>query len=87
MAEIANNLTSALETISNLQTQLAQKQSIINTLQSEVNVLESQVIDVAPYEQQISSLTVERDQWKQTAENWYGVALEQMRVMVEVLGL
>ena len=87
MAEIANNLTSALETISNLQTQLAQKQSIINTLQSEVNVLESQVIDVAPYEQQISSLTVERDQWKQTGENWYGVALEQMRVMVEVLGL
>jgi|TARA_B110000014_G_C20096784_1_gene574987 flagellin-like hook-associated protein FlgL len=94
MVEITNNLTNALETISNLQTQLAQKQSaleeqldMVTTMQSEITVLESQVIDVSPYEQQINSLTEDRDQWKQTAENWYGVALEQMRVMVEVLGL
>ena len=33
------------------------------------------------------ALVIERDGWKQLSDNWYAVALEQVRVMVEVLGL
>jgi hypothetical protein len=34
-----------------------------------------------------TSLESERDQWKQLANNWYAVAMEQLEVMVNVLGL
>ena len=33
------------------------------------------------------SLIIERDQWKQLSDNWYAVAQEQLRVMIDVLGL
>ena len=87
LIEITADLTSSLETIGTLQSQIAQKNSQISSLQNEITVLENQVIDVTPYTNQIEALPAERDQWKQTAENWYAIALEQVRVMVEVLGL
>ena len=77
LAEVTLDLTNALETISILQTQ-------VTDLQSQ---LANAVVDVSPYTNQIDLLVEERDQWKQLAENWYAVALEQVRVMVEVLGL
>ena len=77
LAEVTLDLTNALETISILQTQ-------VTDLQSQ---LTNAVVDVSPYTDQIDLLVEERDQWKQLAENWYAVALEQVRVMVEVLGL
>ena len=87
LAEVTSDLTAALSTIGTLQTQLAEANQIATTLQNEVVSLQNQVVDVTPYETQITTLTTERDQWKQTAENWYAIALEQVRVMVEVLGL
>ena len=77
LAEVTLDLTNALETISILQAQ-------VTDLQSQ---LANAVVDVSPYTDQIDLLVEERDQWKQLAENWYAVALEQVRVMVEVLGL
>ena len=77
LVEVTLDLTNALETISILQTQ-------VTDLQSQ---LANAVVDVSPYTDQIDLLVEERDQWKQLAENWYAVALEQVRVMVEVLGL
>ena len=77
LAEVTLDLTNALETISILQAQ-------VTSLQSQ---LANAVVDVSPYTDQIDLLVEERDQWKQLAENWYAVALEQVRVMVEVLGL
>ena len=59
--------------------------------QSEVAVLNDQVStlknNVDLLEQQKAEITKERDNWKQLADNWYAIALEQVRVMVEVLGL
>ena len=80
LADITAQLTDSLSTIGTLQSQLETKNLEIQTLQN-------QVVDVSPYETQISSLTAERDQWKQTAENWYAVAMEQVQVMINVLGL
>ena len=77
LAEVTLDLTNALETVGILQAQ-------VTDLQSQ---LANAVGDVSPYTDQIDSLTQERDEWKSLAENWYGVALEQVRVMVEVLGL
>ena len=77
LAEVTLDLTNALSTIGILQAQ-------VTDLQSQ---LANAVVDVSPYTDQIDLLVVERDQWKQLAENWYAVALEQVRVMVEVLGL
>jgi hypothetical protein len=87
LIEMTADLTSALSTIGSLQQQLDDANQIAANLQSEMVTLQNQVVDVTPYETQISSLTTERDQWKQTAENWYAIALEQVRIMVEVLGL
>jgi plastocyanin/FtsZ-binding cell division protein ZapB len=77
LVEVTLGLTNALETIGILQAQVTDLQSQL------VNA----VVDVSPYTDQIDLLAEERDQWKQLAENWYAVALEQLRVMVEVLGL
>ena len=77
LAEVTLDLTNALSTVGILQAQ-------VTDLQSQ---LANAVVDVSPYTNQIDLLVEERDQWKQLAENWYAVALEQVRVMVEVLGL
>ena len=77
LAEVTLDLTNALSTVGILQAQ-------VTDLQSQ---LANAVVDVSPYTDQIDLLVDERDQWKQLAENWYAVALEQVRVMVEVLGL
>jgi len=91
LAEVTLDLTNALETIGILQTQVADLQSeSLLLIQANVDLqsqLTNSVVDVSPYTDQIDLLVEERDQWKQLAENWYAVALEQVRVMVEVLGL
>ena len=84
IAEITLDLTNALSTIGILQSSLATANNQIADLQTQ---LANAVVDVSPYTDQIDLLVEERDQWKQLAENWYAVALEQVRVMVEVLGL
>ena len=91
LAEVTLDLTNALETISILQTQVTDLQSeSVLLIQSNTDLqtqLTNAVVDVTPYTDQIDALAQERDQWQQLAENWYAVALEQVRVMVEVLGL
>ena len=91
LAEVTLDLTNALETIGILQAQVTDLQSeSLLLIQSNVDLqsqLTNAVVDVSPYTDQIDLLVEERDQWKQLAENWYAVALEQVRVMVEVLGL
>ena len=91
LVEVTLDLTNALETISILQTQVTslQNESVL-LIQSNTdlqNQLVNAVVDVTPYTDQIEALAEDRELWQQIAENWYAVALEQVRVMVEVLGL
>jgi hypothetical protein len=51
---------------------------------SDTSVLDSKIANL---EAQVVSLTSERDQWKQLANNWYAVAMDQLKVMVDILGL
>ena len=57
--------------------ELAGLQNTISTLETANDNLETEKTD----------LIIERDGWKQLSDNWYAIALEQVRVMVEVLGL
>ena len=53
-------------------------------LNNTVSELKTQVASLSKDNE---SLIIERDQWKQLSDNWYAVAQEQLRVMIDVLGL
>jgi uncharacterized coiled-coil protein SlyX len=65
----------------------AMQQTTIVKLNAQVN--DTSILDgkITNLESQMASLTSERDQWRQLANNWYGVAMEQLSVMINVLGL
>ena len=75
-------------TIANLEAQLTQVEttgsSEIAGLQNTISTLETANDNL---ETEKADLIIERDGWKQLSDNWYAVAPEQVRVMVEVLGL
>ena len=50
----------------------------------DTSVLDSKIANL---EAQVVTLTGERDQWKQLANSWYAVAMDQLKVMVDILGL
>ena len=63
------------------------QQTTITQLNAQVNdtsILDSKITNL---EAQVVSLTSERNQWKQLANNWYAVAMEQLSVMINVLGI
>ena len=51
---------------------------------NDTSILDSKITNL---EAKVVSLTSERDQWKQLANNWYAIAMEQLKVMINVLGL
>ena len=81
LVKTENNLQIANEQIANQQqidqTEVADLESKVSSLSDTITTLE----------QQKAEITKERDGWKQLADNWYAVAIEQLRVMTNVLGL
>ena len=69
---LGNTTTSQLATITQLNVQV-----------SDTSIQDGKIANL---EAQVVSLTSERDQWKQLANNWYAVAMEQLKVMVNFLG-
>ena len=63
------------------------QQTTIEQLNAQVN--DTSILDgkITNLEAKVVSLTSERDQWKQLANNWYAIAMEQLKVMINVLGL
>ena len=94
LMQVTADLTAAVEVISLLQ------QEVID-LNAEITVLESYEFDTTPYENQIASLEsqvsaltsektaveADRDAWQTLSDGWYSVAMEQLRIMVDVLGI
>jgi len=70
---LGNTTTSQLATITQLNVQV-----------SDTSIQDDKIANL---EAQVVSLTSERDQWKQLANNWYAVAMEQLKVMVNFLGI
>ena len=69
--------------IVSLGNQTAIQLATIESLQSDTTL----DVKIAELESQVVTLTNERDQWKQLANNWYAVAMEQLNVMVNFLGI
>ena len=69
--------------IVSLGNQTAMQLTTIESLQSDTTM----DVTIAELESQVVTLTNERDQWKQLANNWYAVAMEQLNVMVNFLGI
>ena len=80
-------LATSNEEIRNLETKLLNTpdntQQIAN-MNGSINTLENKVIEL---EQEKAEITIEKEKWKTLSDNWYAVAVEQLRVMVNVLGL
>ena len=88
ISDLESDVSERNTTIVNLETQLTQIEttgsSEIADLQISISTLETTNDSL---ESEKADLIIERDGWKQLSDNWYAVALEQVRVMVEVLGL
>ena len=61
----------------NLETTISKLETTVSESQIRISTLEVENIKI----------TQERDEWKKLSDSWYAVAKEQLRVMVEVLGL
>ena len=99
---LQNTIAELNSSITNLQNQVSEKDSTISNLEEQIstpeisdnNEITNLQIVVSELESsnenlvdQNAELVIERDGWKQLSDNWYAIALEQVRVMVEVLGL
>ena len=81
ISDLESDVSERDTTIVNLETQLTQAET---TDSSEIAELQ---VSISTLETEKADLIIERDGWKQLSDNWYAIALEQVRVMVEVLGL
>ena len=73
---LGNTTATQLATITQLNVQVVSA--------SDTSILDDKITNL---EAQVVTLTSERDQWKQLANNWYAVAMEQLKVMVNFLGI
>ena len=81
---LTNANVTATETIAVLEQMNSDlRQSTTGSVQS----LQESNAKIVLLEQQVVTLTNDRDQWKQLANSWYAVAMDQLKVMVDVLGL
>jgi len=91
LAEITADLNLAIEEAGTLQNSMTNLNGIISDLESDVSERDTTIVNLETandnLETEKADLIIERDGWKQLSDNWYAVALEQVRVMVEVLGL
>ncbi len=91
LAEITADLNLAIEEAGTLQNSMTNLNGIIANLEYDVSERDTTIANLETandnLETEKADLIIERDGWKQLSDNWYAVALEQVRVMVEVLGL
>ena len=101
LAEVTLSFNESIQKIADQKQQLEAINVAMTTLKTDRESLSSQVISlqanttaidikdnqISVLEANIVSLTSDRDQWKALANNWYGVAMSQLEVMVNVLGL
>ena len=92
---LQNSMTNLNGIISDLESDVSERDTTIVNLEAQLTQVEttgsSEIADlqisISTLETEKADLIIERDGWKQLSDNWYAVALEQVRVMVEVLGL
>jgi len=81
------NLNAQIQTLGN--TTATQLATITQLNANVISASDTSILDdkITNLEAQVVSLTSERDQWKQLANNWYAIAMEQLKVMINFLGI
>ena len=82
--QLETDVATATVNIQSLETEMSALESDLSVATNSVSVLEMNKVEL---QNQLATVTAEKDQWKQLANSWYTIALEQLRVMVEVLGI
>ena len=74
--KLTNQISILRQNVTISETKYLEESKINRDLQAKISTLESQAVD-----------TIELEKYKKEAANWKSVALEQLRVMAEILGL
>ena len=88
---LTSELTTALEQVGLLQNQVISLQDNVVVLENEVSSLSADkstlINENSNLQASLTTVTEERDYYQDKWEDWYAIALEQVRIMVEVLGI
>ena len=98
LADVTANFNKSVEKIAEQKTEIELLNANVTLLQVQQQVvavdtteLDSKVLALqannTSLANEINIITNDRDEWKALAENWYGVAMAQLKVMVNILGL
>ena len=87
IAEQKQQLEAISANMTSLQTDRESLSSQVISLQANTTAIDTKNNQISILEANIVSLTSDRDQWKALANNWYGVAMAQLEVMVNILGI
>ena len=98
LADVTANFNKSVEKIAEQKTEIELLNANVTLLQVQQQVvavdtteLDNKVLALqannTSLANEINIITNDRDEWKALAENWYGVAMAQLKVMVNILGL
>ena len=98
LADVTANFNKSVEKIAEQKTKIGLLNANITSLQIQQQVvtvdttaLDNKVLALQANNTNLANdivtITNDRNQWKTLAENWYGVAMAQLKVMVNILGL
>jgi hypothetical protein len=98
LADVTANFNKSVEKIAEQRTEIELLNANVTLLQVQQQVvtvdtteLDNKVLALQTNNTNLANdiitITNDRDQWKTLAENWYGVAMAQLKVMVNILGL
>ena len=98
LADVTANFNKSVEKIAEQKTKIELLNANVTLLQVQQQVvtvdttaLDNKVLALqannTSLANEITTIINDRDEWKALAENWYGVAMAQLKVMVNILGL
>ena len=98
LADVTANFNKSVEKIAEQKTKIGLLNANVTLLQVQQQVvtvdtteLDNKVLALQANNTNLANdivtITNDRNQWKTLAENWYGVAMAQLKVMVNILGL
>ena len=94
LTTVTIKFNSSIDVIAKQKVEIKSLQGNLTSLQkvkADTTLLDNKILELqsnnTKLSEEVTSITKDRDGWKKLAESWYGIAMEQLKVMVKVLGL
>ena len=94
LTTVTTKFNSSIDVIAKQKVEIKSLQGNLTSLQkvkADTTLLDNKILELqsnnTKLSEEVTSITKDRDGWKKLAESWYGIAMEQLKVMVKVLGL